>query len=41
MDDFAKNSLDLHVLSEIESKREWLVGVFGGSICYGLILWLC
>lgn len=42
MDDFANNSsLGIHSLSEVESRREWFVGVLGGGICYGLILWLC
>ncbi|HEX4918683.1 MAG TPA: hypothetical protein VFV43_12355 [Limnobacter sp.] len=40
MDDFANNSVALPVLGELESKREWFVGVVGAAFCYGAILWL-
>jgi len=30
----------VRALSEFEAKREWFVGVLGGGLCYGLILWL-
>lgn len=41
MDDFANKSFGVQMLDELETKREWFVGVIGGSLCYGLILWLC
>ncbi|BET25796.1 hypothetical protein EV673_1112 [Limnobacter thiooxidans] len=41
MDDFTNKVTDMHTLGELESRREWMVGVLGGSFCYGLILWLC
>lgn len=40
MDDFANKSFDVTVLGELETKREWFVGVLGACVCYGLILWL-
>lgn len=41
MDDFANNSLGVQVLTEIQARREWFVGILGSVFCYGLILWLC
>lgn len=41
MDDFTNKLADLHMPSKKDSRREWVVGVLGGSFCYGLILWLC
>lgn len=40
MDDFVNKSIDATVLSEMEAKREWFIGVLGASVSYGLILWL-
>lgn len=41
MDDHTTQLVQLPVLTELQSKREWLVGIWGGSLCYGLIFWLC
>ncbi|HEX4844289.1 MAG TPA: hypothetical protein VFV57_11505 [Limnobacter sp.] len=40
MDDFANNSVTMPALGELESKREWFVGVVGAALCYASILWL-
>lgn len=40
MDDFASKGFEVTILGELESKREWFVGVLGAAVCYGLILWL-
>ncbi|MFN7504195.1 MAG: hypothetical protein ACK5Q1_01380 [Limnobacter sp.] len=40
MDDFANKSFEATVLSEVDAKREWFVGVLGAPISYGLLLWL-
>ncbi|WP_255348727.1 MULTISPECIES: hypothetical protein [unclassified Limnobacter] len=40
MDDFANKSFDVTMLGELETKREWYIGVLGATVCYGLILWL-
>lgn len=40
MDDIANNAEKVHVLGELESKREWYIGVLGATLCYALILWL-
>ena len=40
MDDFANKSFDVAMLGELETKREWFVGILGASDCYGLIFWL-
>ena len=40
--DHSNNALfSLPQLTELQAKREWLVGLVGGGVCYGLILWLC
>lgn len=41
MDDFGNKNQGVLVLSDMEAKREWFVGILGGSLCYALILWLC
>ena len=41
MDDITRINTETCLLDQFETRREWLVGVFGGSFCYGLILWLC
>lgn len=41
MDDQTTRLLQLPALTEMQAKREWLVGIWGASVCYGLILWLC
>lgn len=40
MDDFVNKSFDVTMLGELETKREWYIGVLGATVCYGLILWL-
>ena len=41
MDDLKEESFGVRALNEFETRREWFVGVLGGGLCYGLILWLC
>lgn len=41
MDDFGNKNQGVLVLGDMEAKREWFVGILGGSLCYALILWLC
>lgn len=41
MDGLKEESFGMRALNEFEAKREWFVGVLGGGLCYGLILWLC